>query len=159
MKLDRDKIIEVGLVEKFAKSKYIKNKLTKIFNYYKEEYQLNTTFEYYNYHRHRNFYNITKDMIGISEEGIHHDLNQLVLLEVNKIDNFLDMAIWCLLHEIKHSIQYHYDREKSETYDGLYTKILYSFNYTFEERAKRYRQIPLEKEADEFANQEINKWR
>jgi len=133
--------------------------LLSIFNYYKEKYKLSTVLKILFIEQHGNAFNNQYNFIQLVEESIKSNLQDKILLEVcNNISTFLEMAIWCLLHELKHAIDYAYNKKYYQNKLHEYTWLLYFDSSDNENKRKKYIQLTLEKRADIFANMEIKKW-
>jgi hypothetical protein len=124
--------------------------LERIFNYYKKEYNLNTVLviePYLNDCFHRSFSNmIVLGLLYVKDENIKFSCPKFLKYSVQK------RIILCLLHEIKHVIDWknnkeQFIKEKEETDFSAYgTDINYHNSRPFEQRA------------EEFAFAEVNKW-
>ncbi len=115
----------------------LQTKLKEVLEYYKEKYELNTRL-----------------VVRLKGNKCYHSGNVILIsLEVVKVDaikmkwNEETLTVFILLHEIKHSIDYKYNR-KQLIKDNIYSK----------KNKLLHNKRPHEKRANDFAKQEINKW-
>lgn len=154
VEVDKNKIYDLKVDKLNLKN--IKNDITiselqNIFEYYKKEYKLNTRLDIVEV-VHNCYYNTRSDYILLGIEFIKKHTNNQYLLNKFNISNTRELAIVCLLHEIKHSIDYNYNEEQFKE-ELLNINIgLYKSDLQYHDKQ------PFEKRADKFAISELKKW-
>ena len=133
--------------------KDIKEKLTNIFSYYNKKFKLDIKLIFTNSANNCGYRHGTEIDIGI---------NYLLITFKNRLwkkrfnyNNLIEYNIIVLLHELGHAIDFHCNHEK---FMKNYQEVKEKYNKN-EINEENYPKLPLEKEADKFANIEINKWR
>lgn len=121
------------------------NRLQSIFDCYKKEYKFKTTLFLersciciFNYRKNYIIYDIKwikdKTIIGYAPKSIKEKI------------------IFCLLHEIKHAIDWKYNTKLMER------ELLEMDNYSYQRNSNYSFNLPFEKRAHKFAKKEIKKW-
>ena len=126
---------------------YIKmiNKLYKIANYYKRKYHLHTMIDIVNDLAWCN-YKPAIDSLIISLQDIKNKYQKGIFQDRNNIKDMKKLYIWCLLHELKHAIDFYLDDQS------------FKIN-VLNDRSKLHDKRYLELQADKFANKEYKKWK
>lgn len=151
--IDKSKIYEIGRRDT-KKDKKLIDFLHNIGIYYKNKYHLEVTICIYNNY-------ITECFFDEGKKYIEFNLKDIEKLTIRGTLDCLSrcgrtdkdrVAIFALLHEIKHAIDFQYDRERITE---IKSKINFQMYHT---NAKYHHSIPYEKDADDFANKELPRW-
>lgn len=129
----------------------MEKKLRKIFNSYKEKYKLATTLMFCNNINMTFSHNENKIRIwNHIREGDLNERGKIILAKNNLTPN--QFLIKCLLHEIKHAIDWTYNPKKLLKEKALTNQYLYWNSVIYHNRQ------PYERRAIRFAKKEIKKW-
>ena len=124
----------------------LKKKLNRIFKDYKKRYKLKTRLLFNN--NRRCAFNCDKNYISYDVSYVENTVNNRI---INKYETN-HKIVFCLLHEIKHSIDLKYNKKRFDKEDNELNYILYKLNVDYALAQ------PFEKRANKFAKKELEKW-